>query len=435
MGIFDFVANPVTGDDPCGPDLDGTDEYDVTLSDIEGKWPDSYLNYLNPDKFTPFKPGFDAEAELAPLQALLKKSHDIRLLVPCAKFAIMSGNIAAFSEAVGTIARLLGEHWEGVHPRASDGSNAMRESHLSRLTETATIMLPLQDAPFCTLRRLGKISYRTYLLATKAVAPREKEAVLDEATLRDGLVKHDEFDDIVNAAGHLNSAAAALAQIRAQFVEKDGAQNAPDFEKLTALLADYGAFLRSIMHERDPLLAAPGEAAPAAPEGEAAEAGSEAEGAAPAAPPKGLLIGSTPEAAAALKAVEAYFHTREPSNPATLLVRQAQQLVGKSFIEAMVILNPALAEKAAIKIGGDVALAITSAQMKALAQAPAAAAAASGVPEPVITNRAEALAHMEAIEKYYQRTEPSSPIPLLLGRARSYSGRDFAALMKEIGPS
>ena len=43
---------------------------------------------------------------------------------------------------------------------------------------------------------------------------------------------------------------------------------------------------------------------------------------------------------AALAAVDHYFCSVEPSNPALLLVRQAQQLIGKSFLEVMQILIP-----------------------------------------------------------------------------------------------
>jgi type VI secretion system protein ImpA len=119
-----------------------------------------------------------------------------------------------------------------------------------------------------------------------------------------------------------------------------------------------------------------------------------------------------------------------------LLVRQAQQLVGKSFIEAMRTLNPDIARNAAIRIGGAMPLIIDADQMTELASREDGAA--EETPEtPVISvaSRGEASAIMESIEKFYQRTEPSSPIPLLLNRARSYAGKDFATLLKEIGPS
>ena len=431
MGFFDFASSPVSADDPCGPDLDGNDEFDVLLADIEGKLPLTYSDFLDPVKQGGLKPGFDLQAELAPLVTQLKKSRDIRLLVAAAKLSVLGGDLERFCSAVNAMAKLSGEYWDEVHPRGTDGSFMLRESNLSGLAEIKTVVLPLQDAPFCTLRRLGKISYRTQLLANKAVPPRGKEPALDPTALRDGLIKHEEFEVITGAYQQLSEAAAGLAQIRTQFAEKAPGQEAPDFEKLEAVLTPYCAFLRAIVHEHDPALAPGTEAADAA----TGEGGAEPAGGGPApAQVSAGDIASAAAAGAALKGIEAYFRLFEPSNPATLLVRQAQQLVGKSFIEAMVILNPQLAEKAAIKMGGEVPLAISSAQMKALAAAPGAAAAAGDAPDITVASRAEAQTHMQAIEKYYQRTEPSSPIPLLLTRARSYSGRDFAALVKELGP-
>ena len=54
-----------------------------------------------------------------------------------------------------------------------------------------------------------------------------------------------------------------------------------------------------------------------------------------------------------LAAAADYFARMEPSNPALLLVRQAQEMVGKSFIEVMRMLVPAYVESAAINIGRD----------------------------------------------------------------------------------
>ena len=59
------------------------------------------------------------------------------------------------------------------------------------------------------------------------------------------------------------------------------------------------------------------------------------------------------DAAAALAAAAAYFSRNEPSSPALLLVRQAEQLVGKSFLELIRILVPAHAEQAKVQIGKD----------------------------------------------------------------------------------
>ena len=446
MGQFDFVVSPVSPDDPCGPDLEGQNDFDNALASLEGRFPQSYLKFSNPPKvsnpseMTELAAGFNLAAELAPLAALLKRSRDIRLLVPAAKLSILAGDFGRFSEIVTATATLLVNSWEGVHPRAFEGSFAIRESHLSLVDDSPTVNMPLQEKPFITLRRLGPVSFRTQLLASKAITPRDKEIIIDEGALREALVKSDDFADIKSVHAQLNGSFEALKQIRAIFIQHAGGQNAPSFDRLNAILTPFTVYLQSIIEEREP--SAP--AAPPAPEeGEEAEVtpAGEATGttmgtaAAPSAV-RPAAVKTLSEAAAALKAVETYFRQSEPSSPAALLVRQAQQLVGKSFIEAMTVLNPALAEKAAIRIGGEMQLIVSAKQMVALAQLSAAeAGAGEAPPPPPVTSRLEASTAMEAVEKFYQRSEPSSPIPLLLNRARTYAGKDFATLMKEIGPA
>lgn len=51
-----------------------------------------------------------------------------------------------------------------------------------------------------------------------------------------------------------------------------------------------------------------------------------------------------------------------------------------------------------------------------------------------VANAAEASAQVLAVESFFRAVEKSSPIPILLARARSYIGKDFESLMKEIVP-
>ena len=62
---------------------------------------------------------------------------------------------------------------------------------------------------------------------------------------------------------------------------------------------------------------------------------------------------SLAEARDALAAIADYYSRLEPSSPTLPLVRQAHQLIGKSFIEVMSILVPTQMEKAAFQIGTD----------------------------------------------------------------------------------
>ena len=50
-------------------------------------------------------------------------------------------------------------------------------------------------------------------------------------------------------------------------------------------------------------------------------------------------------------------------------------------------------------------------------------------------SRDDAAALIASVEAYFRLAEPSSPVPLLLARARALIGRDFAALLPQLFPS
>ena len=299
----------------------------------------SYFDFINPEKPLDLKPGFDLQDELAPLLGLLKKTHDIRLLVAAARLCILGGDLAGFADAISAIARLLAAVWLDVHPRAIDDDYTERESHLSLLTDRATVLFPLQFAPLDVSRRHGPISYRSQMLATNLAPPRAKEAVLDEATIRDTLLNSDNFKDLKEKHATFGAIEADLQAIRSAFIEQVSHEAAPEFGDLFDTIKPIRAFLHSIIGEREP------GAVPA--EETVGEAGMPADEAAPAAP-KVAAFASVAEAEASLAAIEAY---SAPTSPGTRrpLVPQAQQLVGKSFIEAMLMVSPAMAEQAAHK--------------------------------------------------------------------------------------
>jgi type VI secretion system protein ImpA len=50
-------------------------------------------------------------------------------------------------------------------------------------------------------------------------------------------------------------------------------------------------------------------------------------------------------------------------------------------------------------------------------------------------SRIEAMTLIAEVEQFYQVAEPSSPVPMLLSKASSFSNRDFKAILKDlIGP-
>ena len=299
MSYFDFVNAPVSETHPCGPALDGDAGFESYFSSAEGRLPVSFFSFNKAD--------FDVAKELQQITNLLKLSRDVRLMVMAAKFSILAGDTDKFASAIIALADLLEARWEDVHPGGAEGLG-VREAHVASLNDLPTVVLPLQYAPLASHRRHGTVSFRSQLIATKAVPIREGEPVIDEPSIRETLLKTEDFDALKTTFAALVKSEAALRQMLAQFAKHTENRSVPDLDKLSGLLSAMTGFLAEVLHERDPTIAAAGsqpEASLPPTEGEA-----EQDKATPT-----LSIASTGDAAAALAAIEAYFRRNEPSSP------------------------------------------------------------------------------------------------------------------------
>jgi type VI secretion system protein ImpA len=125
-----------------------------------------------------------------------------------------------------------------------------------------------------------------------------------------------------------------------------------------------------------------------------------------------------------------------------LLVRQAEQLMGKSFLEVMRVLVPNHMEQAAVQIGKDkqifdLPIERLSAFAEGLPVPEQEAAEATDEAPPrrlEAKTRNDAIRLLDQIGTYYRIAEPSSPVPFLTDRARSFAERDFLSLLKELLP-
>ena len=130
-----------------------------------------------------------------------------------------------------------------------------------------------------------------------------------------------------------------------------------------------------------------------------------------------------------------------------LLVRQAEQLVGKSFLELIRILVPAHAEQVKVQIGKEPAFTLalvqsdtdggagTSNELGATSAGNNSLSDDNGM-APVVEagTRQEAVVLLDEVGEFYRAIEPSSPIPLFTDRARSLVERDFMGLLKDLLP-
>lgn len=436
---FDTLLTPLSEDDPCGPDLDeeGDDAYLNYVLGAGNRMPE---RYINPETGAPFDRGaVDLKAETSAIAGLLERSRDLRLLTLDVRFQALAGQIEGMAEGVEAIASLLDNHWEQVHPRGEDGEFTMRQNTILALEDRATAVLPLRHAPILTDQRAGPISLNDYLLATGAVAAREDERVVDvnQILFLFNSETHRERVDKAHAA--LTALRASLSRIAARFAEKTDYAFPVGFDLLSGAAGD---ILKAIEAGRTDL----GTKA-AVEEAPAPDAGAEYEtaanrvtgGEAAAAAPAPGAIASQIAASAALLAAETYFGRNEPSSPALILLHQARLLVGRPLVEALEALLPDSVEYATIPVDPTSGFAIGIAKMRTItedyvANAESLEENSEDVPGFEARTRAEALQLLSAVSAFYRSAEPSSPIPMMLGRAERFANQSFQSILTELMP-
>ena len=445
MGL-EQILEPLGEVDPCGPDLDeiGDDEYLGYMLPAEDRLPS---RFFDSDTGAPFdRASIDLKSELAAISSLLKRSRDLRLLALEARFHILAGQIVGFCDSIRAMAGLIERYWQAVNPRAYDGDYAMRVNTIGALDDRTTIILPLQHAAIVRDRRIGPVTQRQHAVATGKVQPRNGESAPDASALLDALRSVDNREACAGVHAALTGARDSLAVIRSRFIDEIGYEQAPHFDGLNEAVADIVAMIEEALpelggHAGHPPVADNDELPPAG--GDAGIQPAEAVAAGPAAAQlagaaaAAMRVDSHAAATAALFAAEQYFGRREPSTPALVLVHQARMLIGQPLVAAIEALMPESAERMLIRFDSAIKFQLDMNRLRVLTdsvtggnvEAPQVEADAGGY---AANTRAEAAALIAAVEAYYRTAEPSSPVPMLLGKARGYLSRDFLAILSDL---
>ena len=442
---YDSLLNPVSDAEPCGPDLDEIGD-------------DAYLNYMLgagnriPERYVEFKTGvgvpfdrstIDLKTEVKTISGFLEQSRDLRLLALEARFQALAGQIDGFVECVVTMAGLVDKFWADVHPKPFDDDYTLRQNTVGTLEDRTSIIFPLEYAPLLRDQRIGTVSLRDYGIAMGTVVPRENENKLEAAMLTDVLASDAHKATLTALHGTVIACRNALTTIRTAFDEGTDYQYSPDFELLLDVLGQLQKFAETARPE---LVAVP-DADPAGAESPADEEqdagtgdGSAQQRAAPRAARAeiaGTVIDSQKSAAAALLAAEHYFGREEPSSPALILVHQARSLVGKSLVEALESLMPLQAEQASIIVDANFGFEFSMAKMKAITEDYSASIAdlndtAKEAQVFTISTREDAIAAIYGVSAFFRANEPSSPIPMLLGKADKFLNQNFLTIVADL---
>lgn len=442
---FDYLSEPISEAAPSGRDLDEDPEFSDYMLVAGGRLP---ARFFSPEGAPFDRSSIDLDAEVEAIAGLLAKTKDVRLLTLEARFQALKGELVGFSEAIQGLAIIVADFWDSFHPLPNDGDCTSRQNVIEGLEDQVQVILPLQFAPIIAAGRGVSVSYRNFLVATGKANARENEVVVPPDTISQ-VLSDERLAEGINAVYEaLLAAMAALKRIHDTFYEKAGSSFTPNFDRLTKVLQ---GIVDLIVSNRPELLGAD---EPEQPPAEDGEAPAEAAGQGRPAAAKPQAIKTHAAAAAALRAAELYFLRREPSSPSMVLVHQARMLIGKPLVEALEALMPDPAERAVLRFDTGYRFDIDFRRMKSVTDdafgqdlpmedeaAPAAGEggeqeAAPPEPEPDYraATRSEASDLLVATEAFFRSAEPSSPIPILLGKARNYLNRDFSSILNEIIP-
>lgn len=436
---FDFsrFVEPVSDDQPSGPDLelagDG-DFFNYTLP-AENRLPSQYLDSTG--KITFDRSALNLDAEVTEISSLLERSRDLRLASLLAQFGASGLSLNLFAESLTLMHALLQEQWDSVHPQGEDGDFTMRKIAVEALDDRIRVAIPLAHVTLVRSRSAGPISYRACELASNPASKRPVEEVLPVSTLSEAFKSADARADLSGTIELVQGALAALRGIRALFLDKADYESVPQLPNTLGVLEG----IESVIRREAPELFGDVQESPGASAAPAADSAAVSTAPAPIAvlaPAPAIPLNGPKthgEAASVLEDIEAYFVASEPSSPALLLAHQARKLIGRPLIEAVEALAGQRTDGAQIRLGQAGGFTLTIETLRQLSSA-------SGGGQPVtpvrrddqkpIETRAQAQGAMLAVEQFLAAAEPSSPVPLLLGKARELMGKDFSALLGEL---
>jgi type VI secretion system protein ImpA len=320
------------GDPPCGEDLEYDNEFLDLAKAAEGK-PETQFSQAEPPDWTRVN-------ELT--ESLFGRTRDIRLAMFWARTQMHRDGLIVLPHALRLMRELLSRYWDDVHPKPDpdDGDPYARLNVLAQLEDANTLLGDVRQAAIVRSRAIGQLTVRDLELALELIPAREDESPMPASAVR----------QMLEAAVAENESLRDLpTQIREELEgltsllnERAGYGRAPECETLKSILsalsrvmpsADGGAGLDDLLGELGMVDAV--------------------SGGAPARTSRGGGLGDSidtrEDAMKAIDLVCSYLERTEPSNPAQLLLRRAQRLIDKNFLELVKELAPdALGEVAKI---------------------------------------------------------------------------------------
>lgn len=318
---IEALLTETSADAPCGADLEYDADFMALDQAVQGKPEQQFGDTIIP-AVEPNWVDVRARAE-----ALFSRTKDLRVAMWLTRALLNESGLSGLSDGLLLTQQLLTRYWDQVYPHIDEGDDpTMRLNVLSSLIDGEGLLRDARASHVIAPGPKGRVTVRDVLVAQGKLAA-TPDNTLTLAQIQGVIRESDEAQraSVDAARACLNAA----SDIQALLNERLGTDRSLDLRALTDVL---GAVVKTCN-------GAVGEA-------ETAGDGAVAPEAAATVVAGGMVfavgdIRSREDAIRALDRVCEFIERAEPSNPAPLLIRRAQRLISKNFIEIIEDLAPA----------------------------------------------------------------------------------------------
>ncbi len=322
-------------DQPGGENL----EYDQAFLDLEraaqGK-PETQFAPAEPPNWMEVK----AQAE-----ALLDRTRDLRVALPWLRANIALSGVSALEPGLRLLDGWFDSLWDSMHPQndPDDGDAFARLNVLASLSSNEGLIKDLRQSRLHPDRVVGGVRVRDIEIALDRLPLRDDDAGYTLSQIQ-GMVS--ERPPVQQALRQRTASALEhLGALQQRMNERVGIERAVDLQPLREMLAA----VASVVSDGE----SGGEEAQ--PQDDDAHDDGDADSA-PAPRRRGGGVAGIETRADAVKAIQlicAFLDRTEPTNPAQLFLRRAEQLIDKSFLQLVKELAPDAMREVARMVGVD----------------------------------------------------------------------------------
>lgn len=336
---------PVSEDDACGPDLEYDNDFLALTQAAAGK-PETQFAPAEP-------PDWRSVRKLA--EEINGRTRDLRVANLLLRARLRLDGFAVLAPSLRLFEALLTTWWDELHPRPDDGDAFARVNVLNELNSLDATLGDVRASLVLNDRGIGQISVRDIEIAMGDLQARDDESVPSRGQIENMLA--DAVAGYPQLATQATAAVAALESLLACLSVRLNYGDVPDFSALRTMLDGVVAVSprpASIAAAADDLagmlndlgIAQGGDAGDDAPA--PARRGRSSGGG------NGLgAIESRADAVRAIDLVCAYLEKHEPTNPAADLLRRAQRLIDRNFLQLVREFAPDAVNEVARMLGVD----------------------------------------------------------------------------------